>query len=554
MPRAPGRRDFLCSASGLASALLLPSLGCGDGAGSGVRQRPKALARPSSGLRADPSSSASSGDFADFAEHTAPGSDLLPDGLDPDNFTIYTRTPLTLETLRSRLPSAAITETGRLFVRNNLPMPHPQIVANADAWRIEVTGVQDARSFTLRELKELGQISVVAVLQCSGNGRRFFPHGPSGSPWGVGAAGSVRWTGVPVSAVLEAVGGALPTARFLTATGGDPLPKLPPGITPEMLLVERSIPLKKGLADALLAWELNGEPIPLSHGGPLRLIVPGYYGVNNIKYVKTLACTKDQSGAKIQETSYRLRPLGEPGATSQPSMWRMVVKSWIGEPGADDAPVIAGPQTIRGVAFSGERGVKEVEVSIDGGRSWLSARLDAEDHGVNAWRPFSLDVELGVGAHELVSRATDTQGERQPEHRQENERGYGNNSWRDMALPIEVFATSAEALAARERRLAAQPRPTPTERSAAAELSPQAARGREVFVSEADPACGNCHTLADAGAGMKIGPNLDNLGAPVAKVQNAVTNGVGVMQGYRDRLSPEQIDAVAHYVAEAARK
>jgi len=547
MPRAPGRRDFLGSASGLASALLLPSLGCGDGPRSGsqagARQRPKARARPSTGLRTAPSAS--------LAEQAAPGSEQLPDGLDPVNFTIYTRTPLTLETLRSRLPSAALTETGRLFVRNNLPMPHPQIVADADAWRIELAGVQGGRTFTLRELKELGQASVVAVLQCSGNGRRFFPHRPSGSPWGVGAAGCVRWTGVPVSTVLDAVGGALPTARFLTATGGDPLPKLPPGITPEMLLVERSIPLEKGLADALLAWELNDEPIPLSHGGPLRLIVPGYYGVNNVKYVKTLACTRDQSGAKIQETSYRLRPLGEPGATSQPSMWRMAVKSWIGEPGADDAPVIAGPQTIRGVAFSGERGVKEVEVSIDGGRSWLSARLDAEDLGVNAWRPFSLDVELGVGAHELISRATDTQGERQPEQRPENERGYGNNSWRDMALRLEVFANSAEALAARERRLAAQP---PPERSVAAELSPQAARGREVFLSKADPTCGNCHTLADAGAGMKIGPDLDHLGAPVAKVQNAVTNGVGVMQGYRDRLSPEQIEAVAHYVAEAARK
>ena len=544
MPRAPGRRTFLGSASGLASALLLTSLGCGEGArsGSGAKTRRRPSARPSTPLGNEPPSS--------FAGATAPGSDQLPDGLDPENFTIYTRTPLTLETLRSRLPSAAITETGRLFVRNNLPMPHPKIVANADEWRLELAGVQAARSFTLRELKELGQVTVVAVLQCSGNGRRFFPHGPSGSPWGVGAAGCVRWTGVPVSAVLRAVGGSLPAARFLTATGGDPLPKLPPGITPEMLLVERSIPLEKGEADAILAWELNGEPIPLSHGGPLRLIVPGYYGVNNIKYVKTLACTEDQSNAKIQTSSYRLRPLGEPSSTDQPSMWRMAVKSWIGEPGADDAPVVAGPQTIRGVAFSGERGVQGVEVSVDGGRSWLSAQLDAERLGVNAWVPFSLAVELGVGAHELVSRATDTQGERQPEHRQENERGYGNNSWRDMALRIEAFATAAEALAARQQKLAARPS---QERSVDAELSPQAARGRDVFLSEADPACGNCHSLADAGAGMKIGPDLDSLRAPAAKVENAVTNGVGVMQGYRDRLSPEQIEAVARYVAEAAR-
>ncbi len=544
MPRDPGRRNFLCSASGLATALLLPEFGCRGGEGPDDDRRPKALARASSDRAPEA--------LVQRGEAAPPAGDVLPDGLDPNNFRIYTRTPLTLETLRSRLPSTALTETGRLFVRNNLPMPHPRIVAAADSWSLAVTGVGAPRSFTLRELKGLGSASVVSVLQCSGNGRRYFPHGPSGSPWGVGAAGCVRWTGVPVSAVLGAAGGPLKTARYLTATGGDPLPKLPPGVRPEMLLVERSIPLEKGLRDALLAWELNGEPIPLSHGGPLRLIVPGYYGVNNIKYVKTLACTQGQSRAKIQETSYRLRPLGEAGTTDQPSMWRMAVKSWIGEPGADHAPVLAGLQTLRGVAFSGERGIQGVEVSADGGRTWHDAELAENDLGVNAWRPFRVEIELAAGQHELVSRATDTGGERQPEQRLENERGYGNTSWRDMALHIDVYASAAEARAAAQARRAAEE--NAEDDDVAAALSSEAERGREVFVGEADPACGNCHTLADAGAGMKIGPDLDGLRPPAAKVENAVTNGVGVMQGYGDRLSPEQIKDLARYVAEAAGK
>src|SRR5690606_31597360 len=96
-------------------------------------------------------------------------------------------------------------------------------------------------------------------------------------------------------------------------------------------IVERSVPMK-ALEQAILAWEMNGEPLPLAHGGPLRLIVPGYYGVNNVKYVKRVAFTPKESDAKIHETGYRVRPVGEKGAATQPSMWDMNVKSWIDQP------------------------------------------------------------------------------------------------------------------------------------------------------------------------------------------------------------------------------
>ena len=176
---------------------------------------------------------------------------------------------------------------------------------------------------TIKDLKALGSTTITAVLQCSGNGRFFFEHGPSGSAWGVGAAANVQWTGVPVKMVLEAMGGAAEGARFLTGTGGEPIPA---ALNERDLVVERSIPLEKGMEDAILAWELNGEPVNISHGGPLRLVVPGYYGVNNVKYLKRLAATAKESDAKIQVSKYRVRPIGEKGAADQPSMWAMNVK------------------------------------------------------------------------------------------------------------------------------------------------------------------------------------------------------------------------------------
>src|SRR5690606_17152873 len=115
------------------------------------------------------------------------------------------------------------------------------------------------RTLSLAELKELGVETVATVLQCSGNGRAFFDHKASGTPWTVGAAGCVLWTGVPVRKVVEALGGVDAAAKFITATGGESLPQ---GLDPKSLMVERSVPLA-AMENALLAWEINGEPLPV---------------------------------------------------------------------------------------------------------------------------------------------------------------------------------------------------------------------------------------------------------------------------------------------------
>ena len=134
---------------------------------------------------------------------------------------------------------------------------------------------------------------------------------------------------VSVADVFAQFGGPSDGMTYLTGTGGEPLPA---GIDPQTVAVERSIPLTKGLKSCLLVWEMNGEPLPLVHGGPVRLLVPGYFGVNNVKWLRTLAATTHESSNKIQQSGYRMRPVGESGNASHPSMYRMPVKSWINSP------------------------------------------------------------------------------------------------------------------------------------------------------------------------------------------------------------------------------
>lgn len=350
-----------------------------------------------------------------------------------DAGSLIVHSPSTLETRRGAFGTSVITPSDQLYVRNNLPAPDASIVADRDAWEIALEGVKDPRRLTVRELKSIGIETVAMVLQCSGNGRGFFPGKPSGTPWTVGAAGCVIWSGVPVRAVAEALGGVADGMLYMTGTGGE---KLPEGIDPKSIIVERSVPLK-AMGDALLAWEMNGAPITLAHGGPLRLIVPGYQGVNNIKYIKRLAFTAAESDAKIMSHGYRLSPPGSKADPSQPSVLEMNVKSWVNSP-SGDGTVAAGAVQIHGVAFGGVHAVKRVEVSTDGGGTWREARFVGPDLGRYAWRQFVLEARLAPGSHVIASRATDTAGNVQPEARVENLSGYSNTSWADHAVKVTV--------------------------------------------------------------------------------------------------------------------
>ncbi|MFY9294810.1 MAG: sulfite oxidase [Methylorubrum rhodinum] len=354
---------------------------------------------------------------------------------DADAFVVHSNQ--TLETKRDRIGSGIVTPTDRLFIRNNVNPPSDAIVADRDAWRVEIAGVTQPRTLTLGELKRMGLTSVATVLQCSGNGRKYMQDSLqpgqkiSGTPWTVGAAGCVIWTGVPLRAVVDALGGPVQGAKFVTGTGGEDLPA---GLKPKDVMVERSVPLST-LDTVLLAWELNGEPIPLAHGGPLRMIVPGFSGVNNVKYVKAVALTEQETEAKIQATSYRMHGVGEKGAPGQPSIWEQPVRSWITAPLGAGA---SGSTVVTGVAFGGMNAVARVEVSADGGKTWVEAPLVGPDLGRYAWRLFALRMDLPAGSHLLASRATDAMGNVQPEDTPPNGGGYSYNGWRGPAVPFEA--------------------------------------------------------------------------------------------------------------------
>lgn len=340
-----------------------------------------------------------------------------------------------VETRRSAFGTSGITDVDVLFLRNNANPPSESITADPDAWQVQFEGVAKPGALTVAELKRIGLADVATVLQCSGNGRGFFPHKPSGSPWTVGAAGNTLWSGVPVRDVVRVLGGVQGGARYMTSTGGETFPA---GIDPKTVVVERSVPWTE-LENAILAWELNGRPIPLAHGGPLRLIIPGYYGVNNIKYVKRVAFTQDETGANIQRSSYRVRPVGEKGNPTQPSMWQMNLKSFVTNPSANGQMLRAGPLQVHGVAFTGDSSpVGAVEVSTDGGKTWRAARFFGPDMGPYAWRQFVLPVTLQPGSYLIASRAIAADGTLQPELRVENERGYAHNGWRDHAVAVTV--------------------------------------------------------------------------------------------------------------------
>lgn len=354
-------------------------------------------------------------EFADWKERTA----------------LIVHSANTMETERGAIGNGVITASDRLFVRNNLPAPPASITETPDTWEVHIDGVKNPRTLTLGELKTRGVTTVASVLQCSGNGRAFFPHGAGGTQWSVGAAGCVMWTGVPLKAVVEALGGIADGARYITSTGGE---SLPDGLDPKTIIVERSVPTR-ALDSALLAWEMNDEPLTHTHGGPLRMVVPGYYGVNNVKYVKNIAFTEGQTDAKIQTSGYRVREVGKKGSPDQPSMWEMNVKSWVTAPLETGS---AGRNMIYGVAFGGTVALEKVDVSTDGGKSWKQARFLGPDLGPYAWRPFVLATDLPAGEHRIVSRATDVEGNVQPEGRIDNERGYGHNGWSDHGLTVTV--------------------------------------------------------------------------------------------------------------------
>jgi DMSO/TMAO reductase YedYZ molybdopterin-dependent catalytic subunit len=260
-----------------------------------------------------------------------------------------------------------VTPNRLFFVRNHFDMP----ALDRHAWRLRVEGcVARPAEWTWDELTALPARSVFATMECAGNGRSFLKQRMPGVPWGAGAIGHAEWTGVPLADVLDRAG-LQPDAREVVFEGAD---RGSEADHPEPMPFARSLPLKKALdPDTLLVYRMNGEVLPPAHGHPLRLLVPGWYGVASVKWLTGVRVTDRPFHGYYQSVKYTVQqrtPRGPETVVVGP----MAVKAEVIRPQAGTVLGL-GMNRLSGVAWAGEEAVERVEVSTDGGRSWALARL-----------------------------------------------------------------------------------------------------------------------------------------------------------------------------------
>jgi DMSO/TMAO reductase YedYZ molybdopterin-dependent catalytic subunit len=307
----------------------------------------------------------------------------------------------------------------RFFVRNHTSTP----IIDPDAWRLEVFG-DGLRggpvSFSLAQLRDLPSVTTAVTLECAGNGRGYFTSQQgqtvTGTAWKLGAVGVARWRGVRLSTVLR-LAGLNRHAVDVQASGLDPN-YVTGGV--DLGPVRRPMPVRKALDDVLLAYEMNGEPLPPDHGHPVRLLVPGWIGIASIKWIGRIEVSTQPLFSPWNTQFYRLFGPGFPDE-GQPFDRQVVKSAFELDPGAQ---LPAGLHTVlRGRSWSAAGPIRHVEVSTDGGGRWQRARRVGPSID-GAWQRWELDWRPEPGAHELLARATDLQGNTQPEVARYNTLGY----------------------------------------------------------------------------------------------------------------------------------
>lgn len=373
----------------------------------------------------------------EYLEEKFPG--LLVHSADPEN----------AEAAQRETYTEYITQSEEHYIRNHYLAPRIE----EDEWEISLGGMIDEEAdLTMAELREeFSTETVTHVMQCSGNGRSFFDPEIGGNPWIYGAVGNAEWTGAPMSEIMEEYGADTSDGMWVMFAGDDH----PEGED----VFARSIPMQKVMEDCILAYEMNGEQMTAEHGHPVRVVVPGWYGNNNVKWVSEIEVmermmmgddeelfhedyeTDDyEQYLHWQQNSYRILAEGQESIRVEsidefdtreqmdmedrgemevpPYIYDQNVKSLIGYPGIDDTVEPReedGMIEVIGVAWAGDDEVAEVEVSADGGETWENAEFFGEDNGPYAWRQFRYmwDPEE-EGEYTLYSRATDELGRSQP--------------------------------------------------------------------------------------------------------------------------------------------
>jgi DMSO/TMAO reductase YedYZ molybdopterin-dependent catalytic subunit len=356
-----------------------------------------------------------------------------------EGLSLLGETPLVAETPEELLDDET-TPIARFFVRNNGLLPQP--VDDAESWSFTIDGeVERPLDLTVAELKcRFPQKSFRMVLECGGNGRSFFEPEAEGNPWTHGGVGCAEWTGVSLGDVLREAG-LKETALFTGHFGADP----DKHGSYERQAMSRGVPIAKALDEhTLLVWAMNGEPLPFIHGGPLRLVVPGWPGSLSQKWLTRIWIRdREHDGPGMTGLSYRvpIRPL-PPGSNGQDTEARilesMPVRSIVTAP-ADGRRYPEGTRSIeiRGAAWAGDDEVAQVHVTIDGGATWVEAETTLPRNRYD-WVRWQASLILpGNGYYEIFARAIDSQGCAQPFRAANwNPNGYGCNVMHRVAVMV----------------------------------------------------------------------------------------------------------------------
>jgi DMSO/TMAO reductase YedYZ molybdopterin-dependent catalytic subunit len=317
-----------------------------------------------------------------------------------------------------------ITPTARFYVRNHFRVPR----IDGDSWSLTVKGsVRHHLTLSLADLRRLPSRSVIATLECAGNGRALLDPSVPGEQWKLGAVSTAEWTGVPLVEVLDRAGVAA-TTREIVFRGADS-GKAPSSNEP--IRFERSLPIEPARnEDVLLAYAMNGETLQPNHGFPLRLVVPRWYGMASVKWLAEIEASGEPFTGYFQTDRYVLVS-PEAGSAGEP-LREVRVRALITHPERGDV-VRQGELVVRGFAWSGRGDITGVEV--DAGHGWQTARL-LDEPLPHAWRRWELMTRVAPGRVALRARARDSSSDTQPDRAAWNKLGYANNSVQQV--PIEV--------------------------------------------------------------------------------------------------------------------
>lgn len=355
-----------------------------------------------------------------------------------DDMIVRGRLPYNAEPPAAALASSDITPIDTFYARNHGPFPD----ISSHQWQLRIDGcVDEPLTLTYDRLTtQFDRHSVVATLACAGNRRaemlRVRPI-PGKDPWARGAISTAEWGGVRLCDILAAAGVHCGDGLHVAFEAPDVAQEARP-----VQVYGSSIPLRKALSqEVLLAFEMNSEPLPRAHGGPVRVVVPGYVGARSVKWVTAIRVQHGPSDNYFQAHDYRILPPEADADTVAPgegiSLSLLALNCDILVP-TDGDQVSAGELTIRGYAIAGDgRSVERVDVSVDNGLTWQQADLHRPPSKWS-WRSWSLTVDVDPGPLGIVARAWDDTGALQPESVASlwNPRGYGNNAWARVSLRV----------------------------------------------------------------------------------------------------------------------